>query len=79
MAIDTAEKRRSVVGVNFFSGPGVTPLSSKDQEWRQESGYGYSGILVTFRLALDGVTAGAFTLDGVVAGTLTVDAKVKSN
>lgn len=48
MAIDTAEKRRSVSGVlGYFSGgPGVTPNAAKDQEWRQEAGYGYSGILV---------------------------------
>lgn len=45
MAIDTAEKRASISGIHFISGPGVTPNSAQDQEWRQESGYGYSGIL----------------------------------
>ena len=44
MAIDTAEKRKSISGINYFC-PGVTPNSGKDQEWRQESGYSYSGIL----------------------------------
>lgn len=44
MAIDSPEKRKSISGINFFN-PGVTPNSGQDQEWRQESGYGYSGIL----------------------------------
>lgn len=42
--IDTAEKRRSVAGINRLWGPGVTPNGSKDSEWRQQAGYGYSGI-----------------------------------
>jgi hypothetical protein len=46
MAIDNREKRASVVGVNRIAGPSPTPNSSKDQEWRQQVGYGYSGILV---------------------------------
>ena len=45
MAIDDAEKRRSVAGIPFWVGLGVTPNASKDQEWRQQSGWGYSGIL----------------------------------
>ena len=45
MAIDSREKRSSVVGISFFSGPSPTPNASKDQEWRQEVGYSYSGIL----------------------------------
>jgi len=44
MAIDSPEKRKSISGINYFS-PGVTPNSGQDQEWRQEAGYGYSGIL----------------------------------
>ena len=45
MAIDTAEKRRSAAGVGFWvSGPGVTPNAAKDAEWRQQAGWGYSGI-----------------------------------
>lgn len=48
MAIDNAEKRRSAAGVPFLPlGPGVTPNSSKDAEWRQQAGWGYSGISVT--------------------------------
>lgn len=52
MAIDTAEKRRSISGINYTAGPGVTPNSSQDQEWRQEVGYGYSGILVSEPIGL---------------------------
>lgn len=44
MAIDTREKRASVAGINRLAGPSVTPNASKDQEWRQEVGYSYSGI-----------------------------------
>lgn len=43
MAIDTAEKRRSVSGLLIVA-PGVTPNTSKDAEWRQEAGFGYPGI-----------------------------------
>jgi hypothetical protein len=47
MAIDTLEKRRSIVGIpGPASTPGVTPLATPDQEWRQEVGHAYSGILV---------------------------------
>ena len=44
MAIDSAEKRRAISGIHYIAGPGVTPLAGKDQEWRQEAGYGYPGI-----------------------------------
>ena len=44
MAIDNREKRQSVVGINKLSGPSPTPNASRDQEWRQEVGYGYPGI-----------------------------------
>lgn len=46
MAIDTAERRRSVSGVPFsVLGPGVTPSAAKDGEWRQQVAWSYSGIL----------------------------------
>ena len=45
MAIDSKEKRVSIAGIYRLAGPGVTPNASKDQEWRQEVGYSYSGIL----------------------------------
>ena len=44
MAIDSAEKRKSISGVGLVM-PGITSNSGKDQEWRQESGWSYSGIL----------------------------------
>lgn len=43
MAIDNAEKRRSISGIQGLI-PGVTPNASKDGEWRQQSGWSYSGI-----------------------------------
>ena len=46
MAIDTDEKRKSISGIGYTGlMPGVTPNSGQDQEWRQQSGYSYSGIL----------------------------------
>ncbi len=45
MAIDTREKRASLIGINYVMGPTPTPNAAKDQEWRQQVGYGYSGIL----------------------------------
>lgn len=47
MAIDSAEKRKSVAGVAFFIFLGVTPNVGKDAEWRQQAGWGYSGIAAT--------------------------------
>ena len=46
MSIDTAEKRASVAWLLPTGPPTVTPNSAQDQEWRQEAGWGYSGILV---------------------------------
>ena len=46
MAINTAEERKSISGVNYIAGPGVTPEGSQDAQWRQEVGYGYAGIIV---------------------------------
>jgi hypothetical protein len=54
MAIDTAEKRRSVAGVGLvIFGPAVTPTVGKDQEWRQQSAWSYSGILAESPVAAD--------------------------
>ena len=48
MAIDTREKRQSVIGINTDPMPPTpTPNASKDGEWRQEVAWGYSGILVS--------------------------------
>jgi len=46
MPIDDAEKRRSAGGafvLPFF--PSVTSNAGKDQQWRQQAGWVYSGIL----------------------------------
>lgn len=55
MAIDNAEKRKSASQiVSGLFGPGVTPTATKDIEWRQQAGWGYSGISaasVTFVVA----------------------------
>lgn len=45
MAIDSREKRASAVGITSVMSIGLTPNASKDQEWRQEAGWGYPGIL----------------------------------
>ncbi len=66
MAIDTAEKRKSISGINYIGGPGVTPNSSQDQEWRQEVGYGYSGILA-------GVAAIPPVIENVIPYILFID------
>lgn len=44
MAIDNREKRQSVIGINMWLAPSPTANASKDKEWRQQAGYGYSGI-----------------------------------
>jgi hypothetical protein len=45
MAIDTAQKRRSAAGCGFSPlGPGVTPDAARPAAWRQQAGWGYSGI-----------------------------------
>ncbi len=47
LGVDTAEKRRSVAGVMLpFAIAGVTANSSQDAEWRQQSGWSYSGIAI---------------------------------
>ena len=44
--LDTAEKRKAASGKHLYAaGPGVTNNAIHDQEWRQEAGYGYAGIL----------------------------------
>ncbi len=45
MAIDDREKRQSAGSVGMvFTPPNVTMNASKDLEWRQQAGWGYSGI-----------------------------------
>lgn len=57
MAIDSREKRQSISGVHLYIIPGITPTAGKDQEWRQESGFGYPGILA------GGLAAGKISID----------------
>lgn len=76
MAIDTAEKRRSVAGIQVLTVPAVTPNASKDLEWRQEAGWSYPGIaaqtivVVTNPVVRVGVAQTYFTRDGVQVGNL---------
>lgn len=44
MAIDDAEKRKAISGILIPLMPGVTPNGSMDSQWRQQSGWSYSGI-----------------------------------
>jgi len=46
VALDTREKRASVVSLYPGAPPSVTPDVTMDRGWRQESGWGYSGIFV---------------------------------
>lgn len=46
MAIDDAEKRKSISGIMIPLMPGVTPEATQDAAWRQESCWSYSGIIV---------------------------------
>lgn len=49
MALDTAEKRKSAAWlVTGLGASTVTPNASKDQEWRQQAAWGYSGIAAAF-------------------------------
>lgn len=53
MPIDSAEDRRAAAGVGAHPlGPAVTPNAGHDGEWRQQAGYGYSGILVSAAVLL---------------------------
>lgn len=46
MPINTRELLQSAAGVGFLPlGPNVTPTSPLDQEWLQQSAWGYSGVL----------------------------------
>ena len=52
MAIDNAEKRKSISSIVIVS-PGVTSNAAPDVEWRLQSGYTYSGITITSAPAFD--------------------------
>ncbi len=81
MAIDTAEKRKSLVGINYFNGPGVTTNVLLDQEWRQQAGYGYSGILAALPGTVEEMTGDSemintFTADSEMINTFTADSQM---
>ena len=44
MAIDSKVKRASVAGIALGFMLGVVPDAAEPQEWRQSSGWSYSGI-----------------------------------
>lgn len=44
--LDDREKRASSLSISLYpAGGGITNNATQDQEWRQEAGYGYPGIL----------------------------------
>ncbi len=47
MAIDNAEKRKSISGIGLqpWVAPGVTPNVAKDSQWRSQVAWSYSGIV----------------------------------
>lgn len=80
MAIDTREKRQAaaLVGVALVP-PTVTVNTSKDQEWRQEVGWGYPGVETgtvitgtTVTLTAYGGRAGRMTLRGGTSAAITL-------
>lgn len=46
MPLDNPERRASAVSLTQSAPPTPTPNAGMDQEWRQESGWGYAAILV---------------------------------
>ena len=63
MAIDTREKRASVVAIPYpWAGVSVTVNAAKDQEWRQQVGWSYSGILAGATLPIPAVLEDLTTL-----------------
>lgn len=78
MALDTAEKRRSAAGVPLLPlGPGVMPNASQPVAWRQESGWGYSGIEVGAPVVTTGgLVCGSATVTPRVLGTATIAPRV---
>jgi hypothetical protein len=55
MAIDTAEKRRSVSGMYQFLSPSVTPSSAKGLSWRRESAWAYPFTVILHIVEICGV------------------------
>jgi len=55
VALDSKEKRASVVSTNPGAPSSVTPNAVHDQEWRQESGWCYSGVSIGAGFAIGDV------------------------
>jgi len=73
MAIDNAEKRKSAIGPTYhYYNPGVTPNAGTDEEWRTQSGHGYSGFVGQPAAAISGTAAVGLTESQVVAGSQTI-------
>lgn len=45
MAIDSRSKRQSLIGINYVGSVSPVANVTPDQVWRQQAGFGYSGIL----------------------------------
>ena len=63
--LGSAEKRASAAWVIIPLMPGITVNSAKDQEWRQQSGWSYSGIAAGPPVVVTGPPAGTLPLLGV--------------
>lgn len=50
MAIDSAEKRKSISGIQTITVVGVTNHATPDSGWRAEAGWNYSGMAYLARL-----------------------------
>jgi hypothetical protein len=63
MALDTREKRASAVSLTQTAPPTVTPNSTPDREWRQQSGWGYSGLSIVEVAVATGAGGVYYTLN----------------
>lgn len=81
MPIDTAEKRRSAAGTGFHPlGPGVTPNVLTPVGWRQQSGWGYSGVVAGSPAAEKiGYIEGVLTLIPTIRGTGTLQPVIRGS
>lgn len=60
MAIDTAQKRRSISGIPFLL-PGVTPNATQDNAWRRASAWNYTGLVEFWSWDLEAYIDGTWT------------------
>jgi len=76
MAIDNAEKRKNISGIQVTLLPGVTSNASKDSEWRAQSGWGYGSIAVIVITPIQGEIR-VFVLDDRIR-VLTLDDAIRA-